>query len=143
MSGGGVTSKHSHPNATRCGSASKPRAYELREVVQSSVIRGTFVTLYKDAQGSFLSLEAANDVTNQILQKNAASVDAVANGSQDEIWLAERFGYVTGKEAYRAGPSEPIIIRPTYAAGVLIRHDPRSSRGYSVYTAYPLNERSK
>jgi hypothetical protein len=83
MSGGGVTSKHSHPNATHYGNASKPRASELREVVQSSVIRGTFVTLYKDAQGSFLSLEAANDVTNQILQKNAASVDAVANGSQD------------------------------------------------------------
>ncbi|WP_348623907.1 RNase A-like domain-containing protein [Hyphomicrobium sp. 802] len=116
---------------------------ELREVVERSVIRGTFVTLYKDAQGSFSSLEAANDFTNQILQKNAPSVDAVASGSQDESWLAERFGYVTGKEAYRTGPDEPVIVRPTYAAGILIRHDPRSPRGYTVYTAYPVNERSK
>jgi HK97 family phage portal protein len=116
---------------------------ELKEVVENSVIRGSFVTLYKDAQGSFLSAEAANDLTNQLLQKNMTRVDAVASGLQDEDWLAERFGYVTGKEAYRAGPSEPVHIRPTYAAGVLIRHDPRSPRGYTVYTAYPVNERSK
>jgi hypothetical protein len=116
---------------------------ELIDVVQSSVIRGEFVTLYKDEQGSFLSVEAANDFTNQILQKNSARVDAVASGFADEAWLAERFGHITGKEAFRGGPEDQVYIRPTYAAGVLIRHDPRSPRGFMVQTAYPVNERSR
>jgi len=116
---------------------------ELKEVVENSVIRTGFITIQKDAQGSFLSAEAANDLTNQILQMNTERVDAVASGVKDEEWLAERFGYVTGKEAYHANPSEPVYIRPTYAAGILIRHDPRSPRGYTVFTAYPVNERSK
>ena len=116
---------------------------ELIGVVQNSVIRGTFVSLYKDAQGSFLSSEAANDFTNRVLRMNTLRVDAVASGAIAEDWLAEKFGYPTGKEAFRAGPKEPVYIRPTYAVGVLIRHDPRSPRGYRVHTSYPVNERAK
>jgi Bacterial CdiA-CT RNAse A domain len=116
---------------------------ELIGVVQSSVIRGMFVDLYKDAQGSFLPIEAANDFTNRVLERNASSVDAVASGALEEAWLAERFGYPTGKEAFRAGANEPVHIRPTYAVGVLIRHDKRSDKGYRVHTAYPVNEKAK
>ena len=94
-----------------------------------------------DAQGSFLSLEAANDFTNRILQKNQTRVDAVASGATDEAWLPERFGYPTGKEAFHASADEPVYIRPTYYVGVLIRHDATSPRGYRVHTAYPLNKR--
>ena len=59
----------------------------------------------------------------------------------EEEWLKARFGFPTGKEAYRPGPEEPIYIRPTHNVGVLIRHDNRSKRGYRVLTAYPLNAR--
>jgi hypothetical protein len=116
---------------------------ELIGVVEASVIKGMFVDLYKDAQGSFLSIESANDFTNQVLSRNKAQVDAVASGAIDEAWLPERFGYPTGKEAFRAGAKEPVYIRPTYAVGVLIRHDTRSDKGYRVHTAYPVNEKAK
>ena len=34
-------------------------------------------------------------------------------------------------------------MRNTYNAGVIVRRDERSERGYTVITAYPLNERPK
>jgi Bacterial CdiA-CT RNAse A domain len=98
---------------------------ELIGVVERSVIKGMFVSLYKDAQGSFLSLETANDLINQVLSRNQAQVDALASGALDEAWLPERFGYQTGKEAFR------------------VRHDMRSDKGYRVHTAYPVNEKAK
>ena len=103
---------------------------QLIDIVEKSTIRGLFVTVVKDAQGSFLSLEAANDFTNRVLQKNQTRVDAVASGATDEAWLPERFGYPTGKEAFHASADEPVYIRPTYYVGVLIRHDATSPRGY-------------
>ena len=38
------------------------------------------------------------------------------------------------------GDSDP-YIRDTDSVRVVIRHDPRSWRGYRVHTAYPVNER--
>ena len=92
---------------------------ELIEIVEKSTIRGLFVTIAKPAQGSFFSIESANDFTNRVLQGNQTKVDAVANGTLDEDLFRERFGYPTGKEAFRASADEPAYFRPTYDVGVL------------------------
>lgn len=113
---------------------------QLLGVLESEVYRGPLYSFYKEAQGSFLSRESANDFVNRVLERNARLVDAVASGLQEEAWLEERFGFPTGKQAFRPGPELQLYIRPTYKVGVLIRYDQRSKRGYSVHTAYPLNE---
>jgi hypothetical protein len=100
-------------------------------------------TLYKPAQGSFFDLSTANDFVNQVLRDNKELVDKVAEGELDEATLNKRFGYVTGKEAYRpTGDSKP-YIRNTYGVLVVIRHDDRAERGFTVRTAYPVNESVK
>jgi hypothetical protein len=95
-------------------------------------------TIYQ-AKGSFLSLSGANDLVNRVLERNADLVDAVASGAVDDQWLEVRFGYPTGKEALVSDESLEPRIRPTYNVGVEIVHDPRSPNGYTVLTAYPLN----
>jgi hypothetical protein len=57
--------------------------------------------------------------------------------------IEKRFGYVTGKEAFRANSDDDPYIRDTYGVRVVLRHDLRSDRGYRVYTAFPINEYSK
>jgi hypothetical protein len=96
-------------------------------------------TYYLPAQGSFSSPISANDFVNQMLQDNRATVDAVANG-QGEAVLEKRFGYMTGKEAFRAAPDAEPYIRNTYGVRVVIRHDDRVERGYRVLTAFPMNK---
>ena len=98
------------------------------------------ITEYRPAQGSFLSRESANDFVNRTLEENKETVDRVASGAQDRATLEKRFGYVTGKEAFRAnGDAEP-YVRSTHGIRMVIRHDLRSENGYRVYTAFPVNE---
>jgi hypothetical protein len=98
------------------------------------------ITEYPIAEGTFRSREEANDLVNQVLKRNTDTVDQVAAGKLKEAKLQERFGFVTGKEAYRPnGDSDP-YIRPTYSVRVVIRHDTRSWRGYRVHTAFPVND---
>ena len=113
---------------------------ELLTILEQEVIHTPRYSYYKEAQSSFISRESANDFVNRILERNAPKVDAVASGLVDEAWLEDRFGFPTGKQAFRPGPEEPIYMRPTFKVGVLIRHDQRSKRGYTVHTAYPLND---
>jgi hypothetical protein len=48
---------------------------------------------------------------------------------------------VTGKEAFRPnGDSDP-YIRDSYGVRAVIVNDSRSPRGYTVRTAFPVNER--
>ena len=54
--------------------------------------------------------------------------------------MEKRFGYVTGKEAFRSNADADPYIRNTYGVRVVIRHDLRSERGYRVYTSFPVNE---
>jgi Phage portal protein/Bacterial CdiA-CT RNAse A domain len=117
----------------------KSDEYLLGEVRRVRWALGPFVGGRKQ-EGSFLSLEAANDFVNQVLQGNQALVDRVANGEVETATLNRRFGYITGKEAYRASGNEEPYIRPTYGVRVVIRHDQRSPRGYRVFTAFPRNE---
>jgi Phage portal protein/Bacterial CdiA-CT RNAse A domain len=116
---------------------------ELLAVVQRSIIRTPFVTLSKKSQSSFASLEAANDFVNRLLEENMDKVDAVASGKMKDTWLERRFGYPTGKEAFRPGPELDPYIRPTYNAGVFILHAPGTTQGYRVLTAYPTNDNTR
>lgn len=95
------------------------------------------------AQGSFASLESANDFVNRVLESDAATVDLVASGALGDAWLERRFGYPTGQEAFRPSADAEPYMRRTYNVGIFIEHDTRSPRGYTVITAYPLNERPK
>ena len=98
------------------------------------------ITEYPIAEGTFRSREEANDLVNQVLKRNTDTVDQVAAGKLERAKLEERFGFVTGKEAYRPnGDSDP-YIRPTYSVRAVIRHDTRSWRGYRVQTAFPVND---
>jgi Bacterial CdiA-CT RNAse A domain len=117
---------------------------ELLEVVQKDWKRFSSptaeITNYRVAEGSFLSKEAANDFVNRTIEDNKATVDLVASSQQKWGTLVKRFGYPTGKEAFRrTGDSEP-RVRTTYAVKVIILHDPRTERGYRVRTAFPVNE---
>ena len=112
---------------------------ELLAIVQNEVYYGPTQTWYKKSQSSFLSVESATDFVNTILQQNRVAVDAVASGSMADAWIPERFGYPTGKEAFRPGPGLDPFMRPTYNAGVYVVHDPRSPRGYRIHTVYPFN----
>jgi hypothetical protein len=98
------------------------------------------ITQYPEAEGTFRSREEANDLVNQVLKRNTDKVDQVAAGKLRDATLEHRFGFVTGKEAFRPnGDSDP-YIRDTYSVRVVIRHDTRSWRGYRVQTAFPVNE---
>ncbi|MEA2818432.1 MAG: hypothetical protein QOJ86_436 [Bradyrhizobium sp.] len=98
------------------------------------------ITEYPLAEGTFRSREEANDLVNQVLKRNTDTVDQVAAGKIPKATLEERFGFVTGKEAYRPNGDTDPYIRPTYSVRVLIRHDTRSWRGYRVQTAFPVND---
>jgi hypothetical protein len=111
----------------------------LNEVRRVRLRLGIFIFGHRQ-EGSFLSQEAANDFVNQVLQHNQALVDQVARGELRAATLNRRFGYITGREAFKPSGNEEAYIRPTYGVRVRIRHDRRSLRGYRVHTAFPRNE---
>ncbi|GAB1716639.1 MAG: hypothetical protein NTAFB05_16810 [Nitrobacter sp.] len=97
----------------------------------------------RKADGSFDSVESANDFVNRTLEQNRDQVEAVASGQSADSFVTYRFGYKTGREAFRGDIDEVPYRRDTYGVGVSIVHDPRAARGFSVITAYPRNERRK
>ena len=113
---------------------------ELLATLRAMRIDTPFVTVAAKAQGSFASLESTNDFVNRILETRTETVDLVANGVMKDAWLERRFGYPTGREAFRPDAFAEPYMRSTYNVGVYIRHDPRSEREYTVITAYPLND---
>jgi hypothetical protein len=90
--------------------------------------------------GTFESIETGNDFVNRTLERNKPIVDLVASGTLREEFITARFGYETGREAFRSTPSAEPYIRSTYSVGVLIRHDAAAARGYRVITAHPRND---
>jgi hypothetical protein len=93
--------------------------------------------------GSFVSVESANDFVNRTLERNPDQVEAVATGRLAKKFITYRFGYKTGREAFREDVDAVPYLIDTYGVGVSIVHDPRAARGFSVITAYPRNEPSK
>ncbi len=116
---------------------------QLKAGLSKMQIKGVFIDIVRANYGSFHTQESANDFLNQTLKLNSDRVDKVANGTVKEDFIIQRFGYETGKEAHRDKNDPFIYMRKTYEVGVGIYHDRRSPRGYSVYTAYPYNQRVK
>jgi hypothetical protein len=99
------------------------------------------ITEFRDAEGSFATREQANDHVNQLLKLERDKVDQVATGMEKKLTLESRIGSVTGYEAFRPnGDSDP-YIRDTYSVRAVIINDSRSPRGYTVRTAFPVNQR--
>ncbi|MCK9917785.1 hypothetical protein MXD81_52470 [Microbacteriaceae bacterium K1510] len=113
---------------------------ELMSVMQNDRSDGGVVGYVRRRQGSFESVEKANDLVNRTLEANKSIVDRVARGENERDFITSRFGYITGREAYRPAPDASPYLRNTYSVGVGIERDTRASRGYRVYTAYPRND---
>lgn len=106
--------------------------------------RETFHTIYKsyylDRNGSFASIEDARDLIRRTLDMNPDALARVVNNQSEQEFLTYRFGFETGREAYREPPDSEIIrMRKTYSVGVRIEHDPKSELGYHIITAFPRN----
>lgn len=112
---------------------------QMMQRVQSSKRRFLFVDYGLRRDGTFESVETANDLINRTLEQNASEVDDVATGKKANAFLKSRFGYKTGREAYTAGQLEP-YMRTTYGVGIFILHDPGNPRGYRIHTAYPRDD---
>jgi hypothetical protein len=93
-----------------------------------------------ERNGTFFSLQEANRYVNETINHNADKVHAVALGLLEDDFLVLRYGYVTGREAFRPGPYDDPVFRRTHAVGVHIVHDSSRESGFRVNTAYPLNE---
>jgi hypothetical protein len=113
---------------------------ELLNTVRGGRFDSPTLSLVGRRDGSFESLEAANDFVNRTLERNRRAVDSVASGKIDDDFITARFGYITGREAYRPSPDAEPYLRNTYGVGIVIRHDPTSMCGYRVHTAYPGND---
>jgi hypothetical protein len=116
---------------------------ELIDVLNADYLRrqsgNLEITEFRREQGSFTSLEQANELVNRVLRLESGKVDNVAEGKVRRETLEQMFDGVTGKEAFRPnGDSDP-YIRDTYGVRVVIKRDGRSPRGYTVVTAFPVN----
>ncbi len=98
-------------------------------------------SLYYKAHGSYDGLGSANAYTNDVLQMYPDRVEAVASGAHREDFLEKRYSSPTGREAYRMTETanSAIGFRPTFSAGVLIKHT-GTGKGFVVITSYPKNQ---
>ena len=117
----------------------KSDEYLLQEVTKVRARFLIYVVGYKQ-EGSFHTREDANNFVNRVLEEERAMVDRVSSGELREAALNKRFGFETGKEGYKPSGSEAANIRPTYSVRVIIKHDRRSPRGYTVRSAFPRNQ---
>ncbi|WP_158169435.1 RNase A-like domain-containing protein [Methylobacterium mesophilicum] len=112
---------------------------ELFERVRKSQWRSWIAHGGMRRNGSFDSIESANDLVNQTLASNQEAVDRVASGLDDRKFITRSFDHKTGREAYSTDEGV-VYMRNTRNAGVELRHDPTSPRGFRIRTAYPLTE---
>lgn len=89
--------------------------------------------------GSFSSIETANDFVNQTILANKSIVDRVASRTLGYAFITKEFGYKTGREAYSTDDGV-LYMRDTTGVGVLLIHEPTLSRGFRVRTAHPQTE---
>ncbi|MFC6740395.1 RNase A-like domain-containing protein [Methylobacterium tardum] len=112
---------------------------ELFERLRKSQSRSWIVDGGMKRDGSFDSIESANDLVNQTLKSNKEAVDRVASGLDDRKFITRSFDYKTGREAYSTDDGV-VYMRNTRSVGIESRHDPTSPRGFRIRTAYPLTE---
>ena len=112
---------------------------ELSDRVRKSQWRTLFYNGGERRDGSFPSIDSANSLVNTTIDENKSEVDLVASGSSEGVFIKKQFSYKTGREAY-SNNDGVVYVRDTYGVGVYLRHDPNSSRGFRVRTAYPRTE---
>jgi hypothetical protein len=95
--------------------------------------------LWKPRIGTFPSLGAANKLVNSALSQNTNVVDDVISGRRSHAVLEAWFKTPTGKEAFAPKFNSSTVIRDTYGVRVLIKRDRESTRGFRIFTAYPIN----
>jgi hypothetical protein len=115
---------------------------QLKQVLRDETHDGPIFRQGQQRDGSFYSIEAANDLVNRVLERNRDAVDLVADRGAPKAVISERFGYWTGKEAYRPDADTEPYMRNTYSAKVVIEADERAEFGCRVITAFPMNQRS-
>lgn len=113
---------------------------ELLSIVRRDIYRGPTLTIARKQQGSFLSIEDANNFTNRVLEENPIGVADVVLGKSENAEFFKRFGYETGREAFRPNVDAEPYIRSTLAVVVRIQRDARSRKGFRVFTSYPTNQ---
>jgi hypothetical protein len=92
-----------------------------------------------EAFGSFTSLQSAGKLVNATLSKNAAVVDRIARGELGGAAIKAWFDAPTGYESFAPRKAAQLAIRATSGVRVILRHDARSSRGFSIVTAFPIS----
>lgn len=112
---------------------------DLLEALERESYYGPLFDFIRLRDGSFDSVENANDLVNQTLRTNSDQVELVASRQLDSASITYRFGFITGYEAYRPDPYTDPVIRRTYAVRVVIWYDANSPRGFRVRTAFPVN----
>jgi hypothetical protein len=109
---------------------------EVQQVAQDMADTGQYP--HGLSRGSFTSLESATDLVNSTLLQNRDRVDRVASGERGGDIATAEFDSPTGYEAFLPTLESIPYIRDTYGVRVLIARDPRSSSGFRVHTAYPI-----
>lgn len=116
----------------------------LENRIRSSIVGNRLGGEGYSRAGTFFSLEAANKLVNSTLAQKQDVVDQVARGEigiRRNIPVDARFGSPTGREAFTERPWDPsasIDFRETFGVGVFIRHNPRSIKGFSIISAFPI-----
>ena len=116
---------------------------ELLEQMEQRTLRLPLVSQIDRREGSFASVEIANDLVNRALDapENESTVSDVAVGKvRGNTLVTFHVDSVTGREWYRADPDAEPQLRTTDGIGVVIRYDPNSPRGFRVITAYPRRD---
>jgi HK97 family phage portal protein len=130
-----------HNGHAYSGHVGKTRENLLRrtETSRTQVLNFGF---WKDRIGSFPSLQAANKLVNSTVSENQAVVDRVANGEIGVIkpiaidaWFDAPTGYESYAPRYNSRPE----IRDTYGVRVVLIHDKKRKRRFSIITAFPIN----
>jgi hypothetical protein len=92
--------------------------------------------------GSFPSLQSAGKLVNSTISQNQAIIDQVSKGYigvLKPVSVDAWFSAPTGYESYAPRfNSQPEIV-DTFGVRVVLRHDKKRSRGYSIITAFPIN----
>lgn len=117
----------------------KSESYLLHRI-QTSRIKGLFLTVGLQSAGSFPSLEAANKLVSSTIAGNWEEIVQFIHGPASRSRAFDSFfASPTGYEAYaNSGNSQP-YMRDTYGTRVVIAQDPTSPRGYRIVTAFPIN----
>jgi len=122
----------------------KPIEYLKARVLGNRINIPLLGALGEKRAGSFTSLEAANKLVNMTVAANKDVVDAfVAGGVLHALPMQYIFlttSRPTGYEAYAPNERSQPVIRDTFGVFVELWRSNKSSKGYYVLRAMPINE---